>query len=190
MGLVVAPGTQVVVRDEEWLVRAVSDTAHDGQKVEVTGISELVCDTEAVFFTDIDQVEPLDPQAVDLVPDDTPGFRRSRLCREVHRWDVVVIDECHNLINRGTQNDELARLLAAHTDALTLPSATPHNGRASQSWRGGGPVTWHILLDSRLQRWGRETPKEQRLRKTSSAARAEAGGPEARPANEWGGARS
>jgi SNF2 family N-terminal domain. len=47
-----------------------------------------------------------------------------------HRWDVVVIDECHNLINRGTQNNELARLLAAHTDALILASATPHNGRA------------------------------------------------------------
>src|SRR6187551_516495 len=82
MGLIVAPGTQVVVRDEEWLVRAVSDSAFDGQKVEVTGVSELVRDTEAVFFTGIDRVEPLDPSAVELVPDDTPGFRRSRLWLE------------------------------------------------------------------------------------------------------------
>ena len=274
MGLIVAPGTQVVVRDEEWLVRAVSDTMHDGQKVEVTGVSELVRDTDAVFFTGIDEVEPLDPAATRLVADETPGFRRSRLWLEAllrrtplpldetriavghralldelnfqrrpaevalgnlrprvliadavglgktleigimlaelikrgrgerilvvtpravleqfqhelwtrfaiplvrldsegiqrvrqklpasrnpfsfyrrvivsidtlknparyrhhlagHRWDVVVIDECHNLINRGTQNNELARLLAAHTDALILASATPHNGRA------------------------------------------------------------
>lgn len=274
MSSVVAPGTQVVVRDEEWLVRAVSDTAHDGQKIEVTGVSELVRDTEAVFFTGIDRVEPMDPAATRLVPDDTPGFRRSRLWLESllrrtplpldetriavghralldelnyqrrpaevalgnlrprvliadavglgktleigillaelikrgrgerilvvtpravleqfqhelwtrfsiplvrldsegiarirqklpasrnpfsfyrrvivsidtlknparykhhlagHRWDVVVIDECHNLINRGTQNNELARLLAAHTDALILASATPHNGKA------------------------------------------------------------
>lgn len=44
-------------------------------------------------------------------------------------WDAVVIDECHNLVNRGTKNNELARLLAQHTDALVLASATPHNGR-------------------------------------------------------------
>ncbi|WP_188831031.1 DEAD/DEAH box helicase [Nocardia camponoti] len=47
-----------------------------------------------------------------------------------HRWDAVVIDECHNLINRGTQNNELANLLSAQTDALILASATPHNGKA------------------------------------------------------------
>ncbi|MFD3425570.1 DEAD/DEAH box helicase [Nocardia fluminea] len=46
-----------------------------------------------------------------------------------HKWDAVVIDECHNLINRGTQNNELAKLLAAQTDALILASATPHNGK-------------------------------------------------------------
>ncbi|GAB3436803.1 SNF2-related protein [Actinophytocola sediminis] len=45
-------------------------------------------------------------------------------------WDAVVIDESHNLINRGTQNNELARLLAGRTDALILASATPHNGNA------------------------------------------------------------
>ncbi|WP_435594791.1 helicase-related protein [Tsukamurella tyrosinosolvens] len=44
-------------------------------------------------------------------------------------WDAVVIDECHNLINRGTQNNELARLLSAQSDAFILASATPHNGK-------------------------------------------------------------
>ena len=43
-------------------------------------------------------------------------------------WDAVVIDESHNLINRGTQRNELAQRLAAKTDALLLASATPHNG--------------------------------------------------------------
>ncbi|MDW5329052.1 SNF2-related protein [Plantactinospora sp. KLBMP9567] len=43
-------------------------------------------------------------------------------------WDAVVIDESHNLINKGTQRNELARRLAARTDALLLASATPHNG--------------------------------------------------------------
>lgn len=43
-------------------------------------------------------------------------------------WDVVVIDESHNLINKGTQRNELARRLARKTEALLLASATPHNG--------------------------------------------------------------
>ncbi|MEZ5264720.1 MAG: DEAD/DEAH box helicase [Acidimicrobiales bacterium] len=44
------------------------------------------------------------------------------------RWDAVVIDECHNLVNKGTLNKLLARVLAPRTDALLLTSATPHNG--------------------------------------------------------------
>ncbi len=46
------------------------------------------------------------------------------------RWDAVVIDESHNLSNSATQNNRLARLLAANSGALILASATPHNGRA------------------------------------------------------------
>ncbi|MGW5114059.1 SNF2-related protein [Streptomyces noursei] len=45
-------------------------------------------------------------------------------------WDAVVIDESHNLVNKGTRNNRLARRLAEHTDALILASATPHNGDA------------------------------------------------------------
>ncbi|MFF5504171.1 DEAD/DEAH box helicase [Streptomyces roseolus] len=45
-------------------------------------------------------------------------------------WDAVVIDESHNLVNKGTRNNRLARRLAEQTDALILASATPHNGDA------------------------------------------------------------
>ncbi|MBD0417901.1 DEAD/DEAH box helicase [Streptomyces sp. TRM S81-3] len=45
-------------------------------------------------------------------------------------WDAVVIDESHNLINRGSLRNQLARVLAPRTDALILASATPHNGDA------------------------------------------------------------
>ncbi|WP_007023731.1 DEAD/DEAH box helicase [Saccharomonospora iraqiensis] len=269
----IAVGSQIVVRDEQWLVRSVRRTEHDGLRIEAGGASELVRDQDAVFYTALDDVAVLDPRRTELVPDDSPGFRGSRLWLESllrqsptpvtdtdivaghlgladrmdfqlrpahralsnlrpriligdavglgktleigitlselirrgrgerilvvtpravleqfqhemwtryaiplvrldsdgiqkvrrtlpatrnpfsyhkraivsidtlknparykhhlagHHWDAVVIDECHNLINKGTQNNDLARLLAKQTDALILASATPHNGK-------------------------------------------------------------
>lgn len=55
------------------------------------------------------------------------GKYRSEL--EQIDWDVIVVDECQNVANRGSQRESLARLLAARCDALVLTSATPHNGR-------------------------------------------------------------
>ncbi|OEU96563.1 DEAD/DEAH box helicase [Streptomyces oceani] len=269
-------GAQILVRDEVWLVRNTKRTTHDGTLIEAVGASEFVRDQEAVFFTNLDRVELLDPRATRLVRDDSPAFRRSRLYLEAvlrktalpqaerglaladsflldplpyqqrpaelalsgrnlrprlliadvvglgktleigltlaelirrgrgerilvitpqhvleqfqqevwtrfavplvrldsvgieriqreipagrnpftyfkrvivsidtlkntdqykhhleHiRWDAVVIDESHNLINKGSLRNQLAQTLAPRTDALILASATPHNGDA------------------------------------------------------------
>ncbi|WP_018635231.1 helicase-related protein [Parafrankia elaeagni] len=64
-----------------------------------------------------------------IVSIDTLKSPRYRSFLERHRWDVVVIDESHNLTNTGTLNNELARVLAPNTEALVLASATPHNGK-------------------------------------------------------------
>ncbi|MFD8238928.1 SNF2-related protein [Streptomyces sp. SM8] len=268
------PGSQILVRDEQWLVRNSTLTEYDGEKIEALGVSEFVRDEEAVFFGGIDKVELLDPEKTRLVPDTSSYFRRSRLFLEAvlrktplpqserglaladnflldplayqqrpaelalsmrnlrprlliadvvglgktleigltlaelirrgrgerilvvtpqsvleqfqhelwtrfaiplvrldslgiqriqreipagrnpfthykrviisvdtlknigqyrhHleriRWDAVVIDESHNLINAGSQRRALAEILAPRTDALLLASATPHNG--------------------------------------------------------------
>ncbi len=78
----ITPGAQVVVRDEERLVKGVADTFADGQRIEAIGVSEFGRETEAVFCTGIDDVVPLDPARTELVADDSPGFRRSRLWLE------------------------------------------------------------------------------------------------------------
>ena len=47
-------------------------------------------------------------------------------------WDVIVIDEAHNVADRGTGSlrSRLARLLARRSDTLIMLTATPHDGRA------------------------------------------------------------
>ena len=51
---------------------------------------------------------------------------------EAARWDVVAIDEAHNVAMRGkgAQRAQLARMLARRTDHLLLLSATPHAAQA------------------------------------------------------------
>lgn len=268
----IAAGAQVVVRDEQWVVRSTQQTPSDGLLVRCIGTSAMVRDIEATFVTNLDRVEPLRPDDTTLVADDSPGYRRSRLYleamirktpvparetglavaarqlldpleyqrRAAHkaftglrprlliadavglgktlevglilselirrgrgekilvvtprhileqfqhemwtrfaiplvrldsegiqrvrrqipanrnpfthfkraiisidtlksagryrhhlegvRWDAVVMDECHNVVNRGRLNNQLARVLAPRTEALLLTSATPHNG--------------------------------------------------------------
>ncbi|MCU1614232.1 MAG: helicase domain protein [Frankiales bacterium] len=65
-----------------------------------------------------------------IVSIDTLKSARYRAHLEHHRWDVVVIDEAHNLARSSTLNSQLARTVAPNTEALILASATPHNGDA------------------------------------------------------------
>jgi ERCC4-related helicase len=47
-------------------------------------------------------------------------------------WDVVVIDEAHNVASRGSKDSQranIAQTLSANCDSLILLSATPHDGR-------------------------------------------------------------
>jgi superfamily II DNA or RNA helicase len=48
-------------------------------------------------------------------------------------WDVIVIDEAHNVAERGgdrSQRARIAKILSERSDALILLSATPHDGKA------------------------------------------------------------
>ena len=48
-------------------------------------------------------------------------------------WDIIVIDEAHNVAERGTKvalRAKLAKLLSGRSDTLIMLSATPHDGKA------------------------------------------------------------
>jgi hypothetical protein len=76
-----APGSVVVVRDEEWLVRAIEETA-DGTLIHVQGLSELVRDTTSSFYTRLDRVVAANPAHARVVADASPRYRRARLWLE------------------------------------------------------------------------------------------------------------
>ncbi len=76
-----APGAVVVVRDEEWLITQVEETA-DGPALSVQGISDLVRGQDAVFFPSLDRVSVLDPRDARITADGSPKYRDSRLWLE------------------------------------------------------------------------------------------------------------
>lgn len=76
--LEVAPGSVVIVRDEEWLVTKVEQSV-DGQLLRVQGLSGLVRDTSAAFYTALDRIEVLDPAAATVTGDSSSGYRSARL---------------------------------------------------------------------------------------------------------------
>lgn len=88
-----APGSIVVVRDQEWLVTAVEPTA-DGSFVHVAGLSELVRETSAVFSTALDRIDEVDPTAVTVLADRSEKFRLGRLWLEamIRKTPIAVTD--------------------------------------------------------------------------------------------------
>ena len=76
--MALAAGSVVVVRDEEWIVSS-CEPAGNGWKVRCVGSSELVASVPATFYSELDEITALDPADAELVQDDSPYFRRSRL---------------------------------------------------------------------------------------------------------------
>ncbi|NLY44343.1 MAG: DEAD/DEAH box helicase [Clostridiaceae bacterium] len=80
-----SPGMRVIIRDEEWVIKKVESNSLGGKTIYCIGISPLVKDKEAVFLTDLEYIEHIDPAKTKLVIDDSPFFRRSRLFIE-SKW--------------------------------------------------------------------------------------------------------
>ena len=75
----VAPGSRVLIRGEEWLVKRIDTNTLGNKALRCEGISPLVHGREAVFLSDLDEVIPVDPAKTKLVPDKSPMYRDTRL---------------------------------------------------------------------------------------------------------------
>ena len=88
-----APGARVVVRDAEWVVRRVDMTSGGDYQLTCTGISEIVRDRQAVFLSQLEGIEVLEPANTRLVTDRSPRYADSLLHMESRLRDVVANDE-------------------------------------------------------------------------------------------------
>ncbi len=116
-----APGSRIVVRDAEWLVRRVDRTSTGGQALSVVGISELVKDKEAVFLTEIDRnIEILNPAETKLVPDTSSSYQASLLYMESLLRQKAPIDDKLYIGHRAAM-DPVPFQLDAAIQALGQP---------------------------------------------------------------------
>ena len=78
------PGMRVLCRDAEWLVTRVdpSDRNHQNYAVHCIGADDLVRGHEAIFLTQLDAIEPVDPRNTRLVRDPSSGYRLAKLFLE------------------------------------------------------------------------------------------------------------
>lgn len=79
---------------------------------------------------------------------------------EKTHWDVVIIDEAHKVAGATSPeknlSNRLARKLAAHTEALILTTATPHNGKPETFGRLISLVAPNAISDPDLKDYSGE----------------------------------
>ncbi|MDN6170357.1 MAG: DEAD/DEAH box helicase [Micrococcaceae bacterium] len=119
-----APGSVIRVRDEDWLVTSTSSTTQ-GTLVWVQGLSELVRDTTASFYSDLDTIEVVDPRQARVTADGTPHYRRARLFLETTLRKTPVPATSNRL---GVSTRMLAATLKYQQIAVAK-ALDPHNIR-------------------------------------------------------------
>jgi len=103
--LAFAPGSRVVIRDEEWLIRRVDASKDGGYLLTCDGISDLVRGRSALFLTLLeDTIEVLDPAKTELVPDPSATYSASILYLESLRRRSVANDDKVHLGHRAVMN--------------------------------------------------------------------------------------
>ena len=126
---VLAPGTRVLIRDAEWVIRRIDRSPDGGYQLVCDGVSELVREREAIFLSTLEQaITVLEPAETRLVPDPSPGFADSRLYVE-------------SQLRQAVPNDE--RIHVAHGAAIaptwSRPTGTSSSSTRRTTWRTGVP---------------------------------------------------
>lgn len=87
-----APGMRAVIRDEEWLIKRIETNSLGHQVLHCVGVTPLVKDRDAIFLTDLEQIQIVDPASIQLIADSSPFFKRSLLYLESQRRQQLPTD--------------------------------------------------------------------------------------------------
>lgn len=121
----IAPGSLVVVRDEEWVVTQVAQT-RDGVLVTAQGLGELVAGSTAQFYSELDDIRPFDPRGTRVVADASANHRRARLWLEATlRKTSLPIDDDRLAVTGSMLADALDYQRAAVRKALDPETLRP-----------------------------------------------------------------
>lgn len=77
-----ASGMRTIIRDEEWMIKKIETNSLGNKALYCIGISPLVKDKEAIFLTDLEQIQIVNPAEVKLIPDSSPFYKRTLLYLE------------------------------------------------------------------------------------------------------------
>lgn len=99
-----APGSRVLIRDEEWLVRSADQCATGGYQVNCIGVSEMVRNREAIFLSALDRIEVIDPARTELIDDASPGYKASLLYLEARLRQTVPATNALVLGHKGVMD--------------------------------------------------------------------------------------
>lgn len=121
-----APGVTIEVRDEVWLVTNVARST-DGFRLKVRGLSDYVRDQPATFYTALDKdITVLDPTKVEVIADDSPAYRRTRLWLETTlRQTPVPLYQEDLAVAEDMLADPLSYQLTAVKKALSPDNLRP-----------------------------------------------------------------
>ncbi len=120
----IAPGSRVIIRDEEWLIHRIDRTSNDIRIFGVVGLSPLVEGKDARFIEDIEaqngEIKVVDPKKTKASIDKSPYYRETRLFLESHLRSSSANDSKIHIGHRGAL-DVLPFQLEPTTQALSLP---------------------------------------------------------------------
>lgn len=74
-----APGMRTIIRDEEWMVKKIEMNSLGNKALYCVGISPLVKDKEAIFLSDLEEIQIVNPAEVHLTADKSPFYKKTLL---------------------------------------------------------------------------------------------------------------
>lgn len=115
-----APGMRTVIRDEEWMIKKIEMNSLGNKALYCIGISPLVKDKEAIFLTDLEQIQIVNPSEVKLIPDSSPYYKKSMLYLE-SQWRQQIPTDANLHIGQQAAMDVMSYQLDPAKLSLQRP---------------------------------------------------------------------